>query len=300
MNPLKPFTLPNILALFLAVMLTTTALVPEHIVQADTVLPPPPQMAAVQSDEGPGLAAADKPYKSYLPYATRPGLNVTRFATLPPGSKLPSEADCAAAVKDKPENKRMNKTYNATKGSQSVGSIFASGAGTNIYNSRITGNFTGTTDEILQWTACKWGIDEDIVRAQAAKESWWQMTAKGDWTSDASRCAPGHELGVDGTDGLCPESFGMLQNRYPYEQDSWPGIYNSTAFNADVAYGYWRACYEGYTTWLGSGYAKGDQWGCVGRWFAGAWHTSAAEGYITVVKDYYNQRIWETPGFQEP
>ena len=29
---------------------------------------------------------------------------------------------------------------------------------------RVTGNFTGTTDMILQWAACKWGIDEDIVR----------------------------------------------------------------------------------------------------------------------------------------
>ena len=38
---------------------------------------------------------------------------------------------------------------------------------------RVTGNFTGTTDEIIQWAACKWGIDEDIVRAQMAKESWW-------------------------------------------------------------------------------------------------------------------------------
>ncbi len=231
---------------------------------------------------------------------TTPLPNTGKFTTLPPGSALPSDAQCAAAIKARPENKAMNQSYNATKGAQTVGQTFANGAGTSIYNSRISGNFSGTTDEILQWAACKWGIDEDIVRAQAVAESWWQMTAKGDWTTDSSRCAPNHGLGVDGKPGQCPESFGILQNRYPYEQDSWPGIYNSTAFNADVAYGYWRACYEGYTTWLGSGYAKGDAWGCVGRWFAGAWHTSAAEGYITKVKDHLNQRIWETPGFQEP
>ncbi len=239
------------------------------------------------------------------PTATRPAATATpistsHFNTLPPGSALPSDAQCAASVRHVAENKRMNATYNATRGNQTVGSTFAGGAGTSIYNSRITGNFTGTTDEILQWVACKWGIDEDIVRAQAAKESWWRQTVKGDWTTDSTRCAPGHGLGVDGTAGQCPESFGILQNRYPYEQDSWPGIYNSTAWNADVAYAYWRACYEGYTTWLGSGYARGDAWGCVGRWFAGAWHTSAAETYITAVKDYYNQRIWEDPDFQEP
>jgi autotransporter family porin len=285
MNPLKPNNLPKILAFLLAVMLGATSLAPDRLVQAQ---------------EGAELAAADKPYKTYLPYTARPGLSVTRFATLPPGSKLPTEAECAASVKSKPENKRMNKTYNATKGSQTVGKMFADGAGTSIYNARITGNFSGTTDEILQWAACKWGIDEDIVRAQAAKESWWQMTAKGDWTTDASRCAPGHGLGIDGTAGQCPESFGILQNRYIYEQDSWPGLYNSTAFNADVAYGYWRACYEGYTSWLGSGYVKGDQWGCVGRWFAGAWHTSWADWYINEVQTYLKNRVWEQAGFQEP
>lgn len=234
------------------------------------------------------------------PNATPTLASTGHFSTLPPGSALPSGAQCAAEVRSVAENKGMNKTYNATKGNQSVGTIFANGAGTSIYNSRIDGNFTGTTDEILQWAACKWGIDEDIVRAQAAKESWWHQTAKGDWTTDASLCAPGHGLGVDGTAGQCPESFGILQNRYPYEQDSWPGIYNSTAFNVDVAYGYWRACYEGYTTWLGNGYAKGDVWGCVGRWYAGAWHTAAANSYISAVQSYLSQRIWETSGFQEP
>jgi hypothetical protein len=29
------------------------------------------------------------------------------------------------------------------------------------------GDDEGTTDEIIQWAACKWGIDTDVVRAQA-------------------------------------------------------------------------------------------------------------------------------------
>ncbi len=243
------------------------------------------------------------------PTATQTPTSSKKFTLLPPGSSLPSDATCAAAVRAKPENKRMNATYNATKGNQGIpASFFPTSddpkAGTYIAP-RVTGNFTGTTDEILQWTACKWGFDEDVVRAQAAIESWWHQTAKGDWTTDASRCAPGHGLGVDGTAGQCPESFGILQNRYPYEQAAWPGIYNSTAFNADVAYATMRACYEGYEKWLnnvdrGSQYAAGDMWGCVGRWYAGRWHTTAADGYITRVKDYLNQRIWETASFQEP
>ena len=45
---------------------------------------------------------------------------------------------------------------------------------------RVDGDFAGTTDEIIQWAACKWGIDEDIVRAQVIKESYWYMSAIGD------------------------------------------------------------------------------------------------------------------------
>jgi autotransporter family porin len=244
-----------------------------------------------------------------VPTATQTPASSKKFTLLPPGSALPSDAACASTVRARPENKGSNATYNATKGNQGIGSTFFPTSDDPKANSyiapRVTGNFTGTTDEILQWTACKWGFDEDVVRAQAAVESWWHQNTKGDWTTDASRCAPGHGLGVDGTAGQCPESFGILQNRYPYEQAAWPGIYNSTAFNADVAYAIMRACYEGYEKWLndvdrGSQYAAGDMWGCVGRWYAGRWHTTAAEGYITKVQGYLNQRIWESSSFQEP
>jgi autotransporter family porin len=75
--------------------------------------------------------------------------------------------------------------------------------------------------------------------------------------------------------------------------------------NADLAYGIWRMCFEGYETWLntvdrGSQYRAGDAWGCVGRWFSGRWHTDAAEQYIGRVKDYLRQRIWEQADFQQP
>jgi hypothetical protein len=234
---------------------------------------------------------------------------VAHFSTLAPGSALPSDATCAAEIKARAENKGVNAAFNATRGSQSLpASFFPSSddarAGS-LIASRVTGNYTGTTDEILQWAACKWGVDEDVVRAQAAIESWWRQTALGDFGTDSTQCPPGHGLGVDGTPGQCPQSYGILQNRWPFEQASWPGISRSTAFNADTAYAIWRACYEGYELWLntverGQTYAAGDQWGCVGRWFAGRWHTPAAEGYITSVQSYLSQRIWETPNFQEP
>jgi autotransporter family porin len=232
-----------------------------------------------------------------------------RFGTLPPGSALPSDAQCAAWVRAKPfpENKGVNKAANSRTG-QHIGSSFFNGDDPRA-NSRIAprvdGQFTGTTHQILRWAACKWGIDEDIVLAQAAIESWWRQNTLGDWTTDPTRCAPGRGLGVDGQRNECPESFGILQNRYLYERSGWPGFADSTAMNADLAYAIWRTCYEGYEGWLntverGRQYAAGDAWGCVGRWFSGRWHVSDSERYVSRVRDYLNQRIWETPNFQQP
>ncbi len=61
--------------------------------------------------------------------------------------------------------------------------------------SRVDGRFTGTTGQILRWAACKWGIDENLVLAQAAIESWWRQDTLGDWTTDGTRCAPGRGSG---------------------------------------------------------------------------------------------------------
>jgi autotransporter family porin len=237
------------------------------------------------------------------------GAAPARFATLGPGAALPSGAQCATWVRAKPyaENKGANRRANQVTG-HTIGTSFFSGddarANTRIAP-RVDGQFTGTTGQILRWAACKWGVDEDLVFAQAAIESWWQQATMGDWTGDASRCAPGRGLGVDGRAGQCPESFGILQNRYPYEKAAWPGVANSTAMNADLAYAIWRVCFEGYEGWLntverGQAYAAGDAWGCVGRWFSGRWHVAAGDQYIGRVRSYLDQRVWQTANFQQP
>ena len=168
---------------------------------------------------------------------------------------------------------------------------------------RATGNFTGTTDEIIQWAACKWGFDEDTLRAQVAKESWWRQTNLGDWTTNAGTCAPGHPVGADGRRGECPESVGLMQVRTPFFRDTVEGALRSSAYNLDVALNVWRNCYEGHETWLNDverdrEYVAGDAWGCIGRWFSGRWYTGSAKEYIGAVQAYLDQRIWETPEFR--
>jgi hypothetical protein len=228
------------------------------------------------------------------------------FHTLPPGAKLPSGSQCAKWVNARPlpENKRMNRRYNSRVG-QHLGRDFFSGdtwQANRLIAPRVTGDYTGTTQMILRWAACKWGIDQNVVFAQAAVESWWRQTTKGDWS--ASGCPPGHGPGVDGVPGQCPQSWGILQNRYPYERSSWPGIARSTAMNADTAYAIWRTCFDGYETWLTTvthvgTYRAGNMWACVGRWFAGRWRTKPAEQYIAFVRKYLREKIWTTPSFQE-
>ena len=254
---------------------------------------------------GAGLLAAAPAMATVPVGATAPVPSY--FHTLPPGTKLPTGSQCAAWVRARPmaENKGVNSRYNHSTG-HSVGSGFFSGdlpQASKWIAPRINGNFTGTTAEILRWAACKWGIDQNMVFAQAAVESWWRQTTKGDWES--SGCPPGHGPGADGQSGLCPQSWGILQNRYPYEKTSWPGIEKSTAMNADTAYAIWRSCFDGYETWLntvqrGSTYRAGDAWGCIGRWYAGRWHTAPARQYIAKVQQYLREKIWTTKDFQQP
>jgi hypothetical protein len=152
------------------------------------------------------------------------------------------------------------------------------------YSHWVTGRFRGTTDEVLQWAAAKWGLSPDLVRAVAAKESWWRMTTVGD-------------IG---------DSFGLLQVRRPYHCRGTRicGLFrHDAALNAD----YWgsiiRSYFDGRQTWLstvagnGAPYAAGDLWGSIGAWFSGRWRDPGAESYVVAVKDYMARRVWRTRDF---
>jgi autotransporter family porin len=228
------------------------------------------------------------------------------FRTLPPGARLPSGAQCARWVRESPsaENRAVNKAFNRGAGQHVGPGFFAAGDSPQVSKLAplISGDFTGTTREILRWAACKWGISQNVVFAQAAVESWWRQGQLGDWGTDPRRCPPGHGIGADGRPGQCPQSYGILQNKYSFERAAWPGTAASTAMNADAAYAIWRSCYDGYEVWLndeprGQRYHAGNLWGCVGRWFAGTWFTPAADGYIRQVKTFFRARIWTRSSF---
>jgi autotransporter family porin len=168
------------------------------------------------------------------------------------------------------------------------------------FRKQITGKFTGTTDEILQWVACKWGIEPDIVRAQAVVESSWQQNTQGDPTTNQSFCPPHTWNGKS-----CYQSYGILQIKYYFFQSTWPMSLTDTAFNAEYAYGLIRACYEGWTTYLNGdipqpGYERyhaGDIWGCLGSWFSGHWYDPGAIEYIQDIQGVMDYKDWLQPDF---
>jgi hypothetical protein len=228
--------------------------------------------------------------------------------TIPPGSPLPSEATCAARVhrsswEPRPDNTAANHRVPTAAQLAGIG-LWGSSIGLDPradgLRKQMTGDFTGTTDEILQWVACKWGFNPNIVRAQAVVESYWHQSQKGDWTTDSSYCPPGTWNGSG-----CYQSYGILQIKWYYFQGAWPMSRDDTAFNAEYVYGMLRACYEGWTTYLLQGtplpgykpYAAGDLWGCLGRWYSGWWYTSGAVSYINKVKAALSQQTWLTAGF---
>ena len=172
---------------------------------------------------------------------------------------------------------------------------------------RVTGDFTGTTDEIIQWAAAKWGLPDDLIRAEAVVKSNVYQNLKdasggpiaNRGYGDFGNCGGSPAPSGYGTSG--PSSFGITQIKWCAHKDAsapgygtWPWSERSTAYNLDYYGAVIRGCFEGWDSWLSNGYKAGDMWGCVGRWYAGEWYSAAATDYIATVKTAYNAQPWLT------
>jgi hypothetical protein len=262
------------------------------------------------------------------------------FTLQAPGSwsSLPGDAACAGAVHRSPwEPRAANyKRNHVMPDANAVHAAFAARplAVDNNYDTRwdswllprVDGQFTGTTDEIFQWAACKWGLSDDMLRAIAVRESTWYeyLTYPSgrpvvDWGSgdmitsssanadtvtycNAVAVAGGYDYQKDFGAGVCPKTFSIV-GVMSWEDPSWgtmpdnqngtfPFNRSSTAFAVDYLASQLRGCYEGWEHWLGSSYAAGDIWGCVGAWYAGDWHSTDANGYISRVQNELTNFTW--------
>jgi len=159
----------------------------------------------------------------------------------------------------------------------------------------VTGNYTGTTNQIIQWSACKWGMNEDLMRAVAVQESDWRESMVGD------NC---------GRTGQASYGLFQIKNAYCSGADAWGGYPYSatyTALNADFYGAYLRSCLDGDfyasgNSWLYNGQSMPQiiaangldyaVWGCVGSWFSGGWYDSGAQNYINGVKGHLANKDW--------
>jgi hypothetical protein len=244
-----------------------------------------------------------------------------RFRTLGPHASLPSGNWCASRVAATPETMPINVPFNRTKPTLSELARFYqhpiwSGPPASDFF-RVDGNYTGSTDMILRWAACKWGIDEDVVRAQAWNENKWKQgsihepaVGGGDRRMSINDCVQGDfsALWNYACPGCCYQSWGILQTKVFYEWGTWPMIKDSTAFNADYRYAVQRACMNGdyndyfasaeqqpntYASDIASGDVDRILWGCIGMHFSGGWYDNHAIHYIAEVKNHVATRPWE-------
>ena len=213
-------------------------------------------------------------------------------------SRLPGDAACAARVhrsawEPRPDNARPNhpmppsgRARRVRRDARSRPPAATRTDGTPGCCRRVDGHYTGTTDEIFQWAACKWGLRDNLLRAIAVRESTWYQyevypsVGASTTAAAATRSPPraprapctqharpvGYDYQRDYGAGRCPQTFSIV-GVMSWEAPSWgpmPGNQNgtfpfnrdSTAFAVDYLGAQLRGCYEGWERWLASDYRR--------------------------------------------
>ncbi|MDQ1672764.1 MAG: hypothetical protein QOC98_1326, partial [Frankiaceae bacterium] len=299
-----------------------------------------PLLTAVANASGPSDAIAVT--------TTDPPVAEGYFSLQPVGAILPDDDQCRGSVRysswePRPENAKRNAANpdpNAVHAAFKARPRAVAGAYDPRWDSqllpRVDGQFVGTTDEIFQWAACKWGLPDNLLRAVAHQESTWDQyltypTGRcvssrgcGDFVPVPNSLTPdeaaassafctalagaGYDYQSDYGAGRCPETFSIVGIK-SWQDPAWgsmpdnqngtfPFNRDSTAFALDYLGSSLRGCYEGWETWLGgnnSGYGPGDLSGCVGSWYAGAWHSTDADNYAARVNTAENTQPWLAP-----
>jgi hypothetical protein len=263
----------------------------------------PPVVAPAPAPAPPADAPAPPPVV-VSPAAVTGAITSWRAA----GSAPRTDAAAAALVRSARETRPANAAANAYRPSAAEIDRFRNGQTDkygrtalkyNRLTGYVTGAFSGTTDEILQWVAQKWGIPEDLVRAVAANESSWNMSQLGDrkTVTDAASYPAASRVGSTGD---VYQSLGITQVRWTPQglhTGTEPLRWKSTAFNAD----YWgsvvRYYFDGLCDWCGTGYAAGQGWSSIGAWYNPSPWSTGSQAYQDHVSQRLAARVWSLAGF---
>jgi hypothetical protein len=231
------------------------------------------------------------------------------FGRLSPKRALPDEAACAAMIqRGGAEARPDNTVYNNTiSPSEQVAMLGAFGGGRGFdsaaipFGKRVSGNFAGTTDEILRWGACKWGFDEDFVRAESYQVNAWHQASVSGWTSNRSNCPPSGGPTRNGPDGVeCAQVFGIFGLTWQFNKSAWPMYRDSTAFHVDYTLAVQRVCFEGLVDYMkGWGppekqYGPNDEFGCAASFFTGGWYDYTTIQQLNRIKDTLAKQPWKS------
>ena len=227
---------------------------------------------------------------------------VSHLGNLPPGAVMPPESTCAALANQasfpetSPENADDGTGWNANNQIWTTPAYFYANAGRNGLApasdfAKVDGNYAGTTQDIIRWAACKWGVDEDWAYAETAEEtgSWTNACAQmhggsscheggdcGNYDSDSggetsnlsflgypvtnnsgSFIGPNAYAGQNADGSTCSSvwsSWSIIQSKSRYfEWYTWPMLAISTAWGEDYRWAKYRACVNGdYAGWFGN------------------------------------------------
>jgi hypothetical protein len=241
---------------------------------------------------------------------TPPAVRDPQGAWTAPGSRPLPDAQAGALVTHRSEQRPQNALANDYVPSDGQLRAFyaarnAAGEATVQWNPLfrlVTGRAGLTrpsTDDLIQWAAHKWGIPEDVIRAQLSLESNWRMGQLGDRTSvstAAYRLYP-RAAQIPGTHDVY-ESMGIAQVKWTPDGSVGAGTeplrWLSTAFDLDVYAATLRYYYDGYCHWCVPGYAAGQAWGSVGAWYEPSpWGNGGAQMYVEAVRRELARRPWE-------
>ena len=232
----------------------------------------------------------------------------------PPGARPLSDARAAALVVHHRETRPANAAYNDYVPTGAQLRAFHSAraqdgrlADREVPERRYVTGRPGlrhpSTDDLIQWAAHKWGIPEDWIRAQMARESRWRQADPGDRSAVSSAWYSQYpaQARVAGTSDVW-ESMGISQVKWrpdgSVDAGTEPLRWESTAFALDFYAAVIRYFYDGSCDWCGPGYSAGQEWNSIGAWYEPLpWGNPLARAYVKSVQSELASRAWATPGF---
>jgi len=265
--------------------------------------------------------------------------NAQQYITLPPHSTLPSVSSCINEVGNTPTpetapwNVDDGTGYNSNLPPEQIPSYFYEYApGSSELPSsdfaNVDGNYTGSTNDLIRITACKWGINENYIRAQAWIESGWHQDCAE--AHGGTGCNEGGDLNNPAGDPETPlgiftgfdnfggadhyDSWSMLQTKVYYDWMTWPMIEESNPFGLDFRFAEMRGCINGdqYNYFNSQSHKAGKNYkeavansishpkksleylayGCIDTHYSGNWYNGNKDEYLKAFLNSLNNETW--------